>query len=392
MRGLIEKFKQLESTQQTKIKRSLFLIGIVVVVMGFYYGTGRDEKVVVEAVNEKDIRLSESLLEDDISTKVENKLSEKDFQDKAQDEQIDNLNAKYQQLLVELEKQKIISEDVLENQTSADTTPSPKPSINFPPPPTTLNNNQAGGNYPAQIPIDQIEPVLVGSIGHSAGIKEDDLGTKKNKGIRLPPGFMEGTLLTGIEADALADAAGEPEPIMIRVDSPTVLPNRLKADLKGCFVVASAHGKINKERVEGRLVALHCIRKNGHGAVEADLKGYIADQDGKKGMTGIVVSKAGPLVLRSAMAGAISGVGDAVSQSAATTTITGSGVATSIDGDQITRSALGSGVGRAADKLNDIFLEYIKQTTPVIEVGTHKIVTIVLTEPTMLNIIDIEQE
>jgi len=202
---------------------------------------------------------------------------------------------------------------------------------------------------------------------------------------------MEGTLLTGIEADALSDAAGEPEPIMIRIDSPTVLPNSLRADLKGCFVIASAHGKINRERVEARLVSLHCTRKNGFSAVEAELKGYVADQDGKKGMAGIVISKAGPLILRSSVAGAIVGAGDAISQGSSTTTVTGAGAVSTYDGGQVAKSAFGGAVSKGAEQLNKIFVEYIKQTTPVIEVGTNKAITVCITEPVTLNIVEQDQ-
>jgi len=50
----MEKFKDLPSDQQTRIKRAAIIIGFLVVAMFIYYGTGRDEEVqVVESV-EKD--------------------------------------------------------------------------------------------------------------------------------------------------------------------------------------------------------------------------------------------------------------------------------------------------------------------------------------------------
>lgn len=384
--NFIEKYNDLPSEQQTRAKRAMIIGAFITIALAIYYGTGRDEKAPVVQSQEKDIRLSEGLLEDDITVKVDNKLGETQRLVGDQAKRISELEAQNASVLEQLKK-------VNELLETADSAP-PRISgtqgaanlrsdgITFPPAPNTTFGSQSEF---------QIEVTMVGGIGHVVGAAKEVVKEKKQTTIRLPPGFMEGTLLTGIEADALSDASGEPEPIMIRIDSPTVLPNSLKADLKGCFVIASAHGKINRERVEARLVSLHCIRKNGFSAVEADLKGYVADQDGKKGMAGIVISKAGPLILRSSVAGAIVGAGDAIAQGSSTTTVTGSGAIKTFDSDQIGKSAFGGAISRGSEELNKIFVEYIQQTTPIIEVGTNKQITVCITEPVTLKIVDQEQ-
>jgi conjugal transfer pilus assembly protein TraB len=383
---LMEKYNDLPSEQQTRTKRAVVIVVFITLAMLIYYGTGRDEKAPVVQEQEKDIRLSEGLLEDDITVKVDNKLGETQRLVGDQAKRITELEAQNAAVLEQLKKVNELLEagEVIPPATKARQGPANphSDSITFPPSPNTTT----GG--PSEF---QIEVTMVGGIGHAVGVAKDVVDEKKQTTIRLPPGFMEGTLLTGIEADALSDASGEPEPIMIRIDSPTVLPNSLKADLKGCFVIASAHGKINRERVEARLVSLHCIRKNGFSAVEAELKGYVADQDGKKGMAGIVISKAGPLILRSSVAGAIVGAGDAISQGSSTTTVTGAGAVQTYDTDQIGKSAFGGGISRGSEELNKIFVEYIKQTTPIIEVGTNKIITVCITEPVTLKIVEHDQ-
>jgi conjugal transfer pilus assembly protein TraB len=382
--NLKEKYDNLPSEQRTRVKRFTVIASFILVAMVIYYGTGRDEPEVVAAENVRDIRLSRGLLEDDISAKVDTKLGETQQVMTRQSRQIYELENRLTSVMQQLEK----TTEQLANQpdpTAANLTieASATPSgVSFPPAPN--HSAQRGQEF-------HIEAAMVGGIGHAVGAAKEVTEAKKQTTIRLPPGFMEGTLLTGIEVDALQDGAGEPEPVMIRIDSPTILPNRLKADLQGCFVIASAHGKINKERVEARLVSLHCVRKNGFSAVEADLKGYIADQDGKKGMAGIVVSKAGPLVLRSSVAGAIVGAGQAIEQSSSRTTLTGAGPVQTYDGSQIARSAFGGGIARGSEELNKIFVEYIRQTTPIIEVGTNKRVTVVTTEPVTLRIVDNDQ-
>jgi conjugal transfer pilus assembly protein TraB len=380
---LMERYHDLPSEQQTRYKRAFIIVAFLLISMVIYYGTGRDELEPVIIEQEKDIRLSEGLLEDDITVKVDTKLGETQKLVGEQSKRISELEGKYNEAITQLQKVTELLETAPSSPVNGNTNVNHQTSqIQFPPSPNASQGSSTDF---------KVEMSMVGGIGHAVGVAKDVIDEKKQQIIRLPPGFMEGTLLTGIEADALTDGAGEPEPIMIRIDSPTVLPNSLKADLKGCFVIASAHGKINRERVEARLVSLHCVRKNGFSAVEAELKGYVADQDGKKGMAGIVVSKAGPLILRSSVAGAIVGAGDAISQGSSTTTITGAGALQTYDGDQIGKSAFGGGISRGSEELNKIFVEYIKQTTPIIEVGTQKLITVCITEPVSLKIIETDQ-
>lgn len=388
---LLEKYESLPAEKQIRIKRFGTIVGIVTLLLIFYYATGRDEKVTAPPPVEKDISLGEGLLKDDITANVDVKMAEfaqqlKDLSDKQISDQTTNEN-RNQEILSAIEKLNVAVSQLGGQVTSTPTIDGEElPSmmgpdgVSYPPSPNTPTNSTG-------FQTQEVAPVqMVGKIGHTPGAAVSD--EKKKLTVRLYPGFMEGTLLTGIEADALGGASGEPEPIMIRIDTPAVLPNRIKADLVGCFVTASATGKINKERVEARLLGLFCVRQDGRGAVEGEIKGYVADQDGKKGMGGIVISKAGPLVLRASVAGAVMGAGEAFEQTASTNSITGSGLVTSIDEDKIGRAAVGSGVARGAEQFNDIFIEYIKQTTPIIEVGTNKKITVCITEPAELKIVD----
>ena len=66
--------------------------------------------------------------------------------------------------------------------------------------------------------------------------------------IYLPPSFMEATLLSGLDAPVLKEAKSNPVPVLLRIKDLAVLPNRLKADLKGCFVIAEGHGDQPREQ------------------------------------------------------------------------------------------------------------------------------------------------
>jgi conjugal transfer pilus assembly protein TraB len=381
MSSLIDRYNDLPSQTQVRIRRLGTIVGVLVLAMFVYYGTGRDKVVAPPPPAEKDIGLGDALLADDVLAKAESRMVEVEVRmeeiAKAQadvDRQLDTITSSLEKL-----NQALMTSPLSEPGSEI------PPGITFPERPNSDMNSQQTYDSGSINSVQIQEPVYVGSVKRVEAVKKSD---SKKKALTLYPGFMEGTLLTGIEADALGGASGEPEPIMIRIDTPAILPNRVKAHLQGCFITASATGKINKERVEGRTIGLFCIKKDGQGAVQAEIKGFIADQDGNKGMAGIVVSKAGPLILRAATAGVIMGVGEAFEAGSGTTSVTGTGVVTTRDEDQVARAAAGGGISKGAEQFNDLMIEYIKQTTPVITVGTNKKVTVCITEPAELNIIE----
>lgn len=387
-----DRFDDLPPAKKTQIKKFATIGAVVLFSVVAYYGTGRNEKAPPPPGKETDLKIGTGLLEDDIKTKVDQTLAEKQLQDQLQDKKTNELTRQLEELQLKMEKQLGIKDSqaaAAANDVPPDYAAGGGSPVRYPPPPPPPPP-ASSVDYANTVGAEGFEPEVIGGIGHSSGAPQQKSGegSKKNKVLELPPGFMEGTLLTGIEADALGSGEGAPEPIMFRIDSPAILPNRIKADLEGCFVVASATGEINKERVGGRLVSLHCVKKNGKGAVYGDVKGFVADQDGMKGMAGIVVSKGGPLLLRGMVAGAITGLGKNISHVPATTTITGAGALQTFDSESAARSALGEGVSSGAEQYNEIIVDYIRQTTPVIQVGAQKKVTICIIEPVKLTIVE----
>ncbi len=262
------------------------------------------------------------------------------------------------------------------------------PSNHFPPPP--------GG--PAR---DSVKPVetYTGEIEVVSAKREfkKEVEPDKKKGTRtvhLPISFMEATLLSGLNAPTSEGAKGQPMPALLRVKTPAILPNDVKANLKGCFVVVHGYGSLADERAYLSAVAISCILKNGQGAIESKITGYIADSDGSIGLRGKVVSKMGQNLVRSALAGFVSGVGQAAQTAyqPSTTILSGIGVQTntgSVPMRQILESGAGAGVGQAGKDLSKFFLDLAKQTIPVVEVKATRPLTLVLTEGVDLQIKDI---
>ncbi len=209
---------------------------------------------------------------------------------------------------------------------------------------------------------------------------------KATRTIYLPPGFMKARLLTGIDALASRDATSNPEPIIARVQAPAVLPNDVKANLAGCFVIGNATGSLAKERVEVQLVSLSCVDFDEHAVVDQPIKGFMVDADGKKGLSGKVVTRAGATLARSFIAGTIAGIAQSVEGTFGDVSTSALGSVRTLDAGDAAKSGIAGGLSRSSDKLTDFYLDLARQAGPVVEVGAAKDVVVVIQEGLALEI------
>ncbi|NKE71279.1 TraB/VirB10 family protein [Candidatus Manganitrophus noduliformans] len=264
-----------------------------------------------------------------------------------------------------------------------------------PPPPGEFRIPPPPAPSPAARPPDPqreiLGEIMVVSNPHARTAKANPEEEKKKekRSVYLPPSFMEATLLTGLDAETVESARGNPEPVLLRIKDLAVLPNRIKANLKGCFVIAHGFGRLSKERVELRLVTLSCLAKDGQAVIDQALKGYIADEDGKNGLRGEVVSRMGSSVARAALAGFFGGAGDAFRAAANTTSVSPLGTTQTVQPGNIGIAAIGGGLSGGSDQLEKLYLDLARQATPIIEIGATKTVTLVVTEGIDLIIKDV---
>jgi conjugal transfer pilus assembly protein TraB len=272
--------------------------------------------------------------------------------------------------------------------------PGSPPDLPAPPSPTeigTLNDGLPPPPMPPAAPPPPPVEKIVGAIGQATTpiVPKDAAGPdskKKNRTIYLPPGFMRARLLTGIDALASKDATSNPEPIIARVQAPAVLPNDVKANLAGCFVVGNATGSLAKERVEVQLVTLSCVDFDEHSVVDQPVKGFFVDTDGKKGLSGKVVTRAGAALARTFIAGTISGIAQTVETSFGDTSTSALGTVRTLDAGDAAKSGIVGGLSKSSDKLTDFYLDLARQAGPIVEVGAAKEVVVVIQEGVTLDI------
>lgn len=255
----------------------------------------------------------------------------------------------------------------------------------LPPPPVAPSAPPAPPAPPTEHQIGAIGAATTAVVGEGSAAG-GARSKKANRTIYLPPGFMKARLLIGIDALASRDATNNPEPIIARVQAPAVLPNDVKANLSGCFVIGNATGSLAKERVEIQLVSISCVDFDEHAVVDQPIKGFFVDADGKKGLSGKVVTRAGATLARSFIAGTIAGIAQSVEGTFGNVSTSALGSVRTLDAGDAAKTGIAGGLSRSSDKLTDFYLDLARQAGPVVEVGAAKDVVVVIQEGLALEI------
>jgi hypothetical protein len=201
----------------------------------------------------------------------------------------------------------------------------------------------------------------------------------------IPAGsFAMAVLLGGVDASTSIQASSDPRPALLRLTDAGTLPRRFRSDLKGCHVLAACYGDISSERVFMRLEKLTCTERKTGEVIEVKVQGYVAGEDGRTGVRGTVVDRAGESMRNVLMGGFLGGVGEFLSQSknAAVTFSPVAGLAQTNPmgmGEMIKHGA-GKGLNNALDKYADFYIKRAEQLQPVIQVAAGRRVDIVFTE------------
>jgi conjugal transfer pilus assembly protein TraB len=392
-KGFIEKIKEKWETIPTEQKSKFIKIGVALLLMlvglmGYVLSHRSKEQ-------SKEVELQNQNKTQEIGMNVD--LLQKTQYYEAQ-KQLENLKKELEELKKEKEaKEKEVKEKEIKEERKIERTPSVPP----PPPPTVQAQvpppppPEPPGTPPTPPPPPK--PEVVGDIKVvSKEIQEEKKEVSnetkeiKKKQVYLPPSFMEATLLSGLDAPAVGKGEANPVPVLLRVKAPAVLPNKVKANLRGCFVIAEGLGNLASERADLRLVSLSCIDKKGRAVIDQKIKGFVVDSDGKIGLRGRVVSKMGAILARSLIAGLFSGLGQAVSMQGYSYypyPTLGSEI---IKPGEIAKTTFASGITQAAANLQKFYLDLASQTIPVVEIQATRNVTLVISEGVNLEIKELD--
>ncbi len=201
----------------------------------------------------------------------------------------------------------------------------------------------------------------------------------------IPAGaYASAILLGGVDASTSVSAANDPRPVLLRVIDQGTLPRKFKSDLKNCHVLASAHGDLSSERVYMRLEKLTCTEPLTGEISETQVAGYIAGEDGRAGVRGVVVDKTTDLMRNSLLGGFASGISNFLqaSNQSSVYPVTPYGQKNALTDNQLLKSGAYSGIGNALEKYADYYIKRAEQLQPVLTVQAGRKVNMVFTEGT----------
>lgn len=197
----------------------------------------------------------------------------------------------------------------------------------------------------------------------------------------IPAGsFAQGILLSGVDASTSTSASANPEPVLIELTDSGDLSRFFSSTVHGCRLTASSYGVLSKERVMIRLEKLSCIEVETGEVMSTDVDGYVSGEDGKLGLRGTVVDRAGDHVRAAMMGGFLSSFGNFLASSANPVTFssqTGLAQISSMTGSDLMKSGLSKGTSSALDKYTEFYIKRAEQLEPVIQVEAGRVIQVV---------------
>lgn len=301
-------------------------------------------------------------------------------------------------------------------QTSVFEAPTSRPP-SLPPPPPSAPTAVTGNSEAPSSPVQPVMPAANTSAANSAQpesagasrirvvtsrgelnstqvaevAKKTEVVAKSPKapeGAFIPAGSMfTGVLLNGLDAPTSAVAQKNPTPIVIRVKREALLPNFAAIDVRECFLMAAGYGQLASERAMARAESLSCVRSDGQ-VIENKLDAYIVGSDGKVGIQGRLVSKQGQMIAQTLIAGALGGVGQALTRSRVPSLninpTEGENIYQSESLSSIGQSGLAGGISSSTNMIAKFYLDMAKETFPVVEIPAGEVATIIVTRGTNL--------
>lgn len=222
-----------------------------------------------------------------------------------------------------------------------------------------------------------------------ARAKQSKKEKEKSPEVPIPAGsIFSGTLITGLDAPTGTGARNSPYPSLLRVKKEAILPNRYRADVRECFLIASGYGDLSSERVYLRAETISCVRNDG-GVIESPIDMYGVGEDGKAGVRGVLDTKQGQFLAKALAAGFLESVASVFNANPVPTIATTAGSTTpfqKVFSAEAGQSAGIKGFGSAMDRLANFYIDMAQGVFPIIQVDAGRQIDFVMVRGTTLKL------
>ncbi|MGB0989258.1 MAG: TrbI/VirB10 family protein [Halarcobacter sp.] len=241
---------------------------------------------------------------------------------------------------------------------------------------TTKTDNQASTSKTASMLKNENNSNTTTSSTDETSEEESNENDTKEYTLNL--GFMKGITLMGVDAPTTSEGESNPYPVLLSVDGGLINANNSNQSLDKCFILSTATGDLRTHRVNLRLSKLSCVTADNKYRFESKIQGWVIGEDGKPGIPGKVVTKAGTILAKGIMAGFLQGIANAFSK--APTFLSSSGAdGNTIDSPEASFSeGFAEGSGDALGKIADYYIEQAKDIYPVVVAKGGRKITILI--------------
>ncbi|OPP06360.1 conjugal transfer protein TraB [Salmonella enterica subsp. enterica serovar Enteritidis] len=403
---LIEKarawFHRQPSAQQKNIKKYGTIGTFVIIALGIYYLTGQDKKKPVEPPKQTDVAEAKtsSYVQDDIVSTLGGQIKDlKSGIDTQVKDAVADAMAKGQFSLTPPPAAAVNTNTPAGSSQTALSENAQSPAsgnaadgtgmLSYPTPAAYTDPSSQGGKQDSgngeEPSVEWVGGISDGNGDIGMAAPQEDNSAKKNE-IQLPVGFMKAKLLVGVNALTGQYGSDNPQTLMFRVQAPAQLPNFIKMNLRGCFVIANASGNLSSERIIVLPVSMHCMTMDGGYIVEGDVTGFVSDRDGKRDMSARVVSRAGRLLAGTVLAKSVEAFANVIGNQSIQQNVSPLGSINTIKPDEASKNAAATGVAGGFTEVSKYLLNLAQQTSPALETGPGKDVTLFVQKTASLEI------
>ena len=124
---------------------------------------------------------------------------------------------------------------------------------------------------------------------------------------------------------------------------------------------------------------MSCVTASGK-VIDQKVEGFVAGEDGKAGLRGRLVSKAGSKVALALLSGTVGGLAQAFAQTATTLQQTPIGPTQQVNPSQSLGFAGATGVSSGFQQLSQYYINMAEKTFPVIEINDQRNVSLIFTQ------------
>lgn len=212
-------------------------------------------------------------------------------------------------------------------------------------------------------------------------------GQRGPRTIKIPLGTqVYGVMLAGADVPATGEGFSAELPVYIRVTEIGNGPNKFTLDMIDCFIQGQATGELQSERIHIRSTNLSCVTEQGE-TLNKSMPGNVYGQDGKLGVRGRLVHKAGQLLARSIVPGILGGIGEAATPRGSllvTNTSEGGDEVQMPDVSDSIQAGAARGVGNSLQEVADYFMKWADKMFPVLELDALRPVTVIVQSEVVL--------